>query len=56
MDKVNYTERFGALFPRPNRPAIYDKSITDGATGVIRAKSEAIHFACITNRDAVEAA
>ena len=25
MDKADYTERFGAPFPRPNRPAIYDE-------------------------------
>ena len=25
MDKADYTKKFGALFPRPKRPAIYDK-------------------------------
>ena len=49
MYKANYTERFGAPFPRPNRPAIYDESIANGATGVIRAKAKDIHRACITD-------
>ena len=52
MEKADYTERFGALFSRLNRPAIYDESIANGATGVIRAKAEAIHCARITNWDA----
>ena len=56
MDKVNYTKRFGTPFPRLNRPAIHNESISEGATGVIRAKSEAIHSAQITDWDAFEAA
>ena len=49
MEKYYYTDHLGAPFPRPNRPEIYDKSIANGATDVIRAKSEAIHRACITD-------
>ena len=56
MDKADYTKRFGAPFPRPNRLAIYDESIADGATGVIRSKEEAMHCARITNWDTFEAA
>ena len=56
MDKADYTERFGAPFPRLNLPAIYDKYIADGATGVVRAKAKAIHRTCITDRDAFKAA
>ena len=56
IDKSNYTKRFGAPFSGPNRPAIYDEFIADGATGVIRAKTaEAIHRARITEWDAFEA-
>ena len=54
MGKVDYTERFGAPFPRPKRLAIYDESIDNGATGVICAKLEAMHWARITNWDAFE--
>ena len=43
------------LFPRLNHLVIYDESIADGATGMIRAKSEAIHCARITDCDAFEA-
>ena len=39
MDKADYTNCFGAPFPRPNCTTIYDESIANGATGVIRAKS-----------------
>ena len=56
MDKADYTERFCAPFPCPKRLAKYDESIADDATGVIRAKAEAIHRACITDWDAFEAA
>ena len=49
IDKANYTDQFGAPFPRSKSPAIYKKSIAEGATGVIRAKAEAIHYACITD-------
>ena len=56
MDKADYTKRFGAPFPRPNRPAIYDESISDGATSVVHAKAEALHCSRITNWDAFEAA
>ena len=49
MDKANYTERFGAQLTRPKILAIYNISIADGATGAIRAKTEAIHRAHITN-------
>ena len=55
MDKAYNTKQFGAPFPRPNFPAIYDESIADGVTGVIRAKDKAIHCACITDWDAFEA-
>ena len=55
MDKANYTDRFGAPFPRPKHSARYDELIADGATGVIRAKSEAIHCVRITEWDAFEA-
>ena len=56
MDKADYTERLGALFPRPNRLAINNESIADGATGVIRAKAESIHRAHITDWEAFEMA
>ena len=56
MDKSDYTDRFGAPFPCPNRLTIYDKSIADGATGVIRGKVESIHRARINNWDALKAA
>ena len=56
MDKSDYTERFGAPFPRPNRLVIYDKSIVYGATGVVSAEAENIHRARITDWDAFEAA
>ena len=49
MYKANYTERFGAQLTRPKILAIYNISIADGATGAIRAKTEAIHRAHITN-------
>ena len=49
MDKANYTERFGAQLTRPKILAIYNISIADGTTGAIRAKTEAIHRAHITN-------
>ena len=55
MDKADYTKRFSAPFPCPNRPVIYNELIADGATGVIRAKYNAIHRACITNLGAFEA-
>ena len=55
MDKADYTERFGAPLPRPNRPAIYDESTAEGANGVIRATAKAIHRARITDWDAFEA-
>ena len=51
MDKTDYSERFGAPLPRPKLPAIYDESIANGATGVIRAKAEAIHCTRITDWD-----
>ena len=51
MDKSDYTNRFGVPFPRPIHLAIYDESIADGATGVIRAKDKAIHRARITDWD-----
>ena len=56
MDKANYIESYSALFPRPNRPKIHAELIADGATGVIRAKAEAIHRANITEWDSFEAA
>ena len=56
MDKADYTDSFGAPFPRPTHPEIYDESIADGAIGVIRAKAKAIHRAHITDWDAFEAA
>ena len=56
MEKANYTDRFGTPLPRPNCQAIYDESISDGATGVIRAKDKATHRAHITDWDAFEAA
>ena len=56
MDKADYTNRFDAPFPRPNRPAIYDESIADGMTGVIHAKAKSIHCAHITDWDALKAA
>ena len=56
MNKANYTNRFDAPFPRPKRPAIYDESIENGATGVIHANSKAIHRGRITDWDAFEAA
>ena len=49
MDKTDYTRRFGAPFSRPSRPAIYDESIANGATGVICAKAESIHSVSITD-------
>ena len=52
MDKAGYTKRFGAPFPRPNRPVIYNELIADSMTGVIRAKDKAIHRARITDWDA----
>ena len=55
MDKADYTNRFGAPFPRPNRPVIYDKSISDGMTGVIGVKAKPIYRARITDWDAFEA-
>ena len=51
MDKADYTERFGAPFPRTNRPVIYKELIADGTTGVIRAKAGATHCARITDWD-----
>ena len=56
MDNSDYIKRLGAPIPRPNRPAIYDKLITDGATGVISTISKAIHRAGITNWDGFKAA
>ena len=55
MDKADYTNRFVAPFPHPNRLAIYDKLIADGTTGVICAKAKAIHCSCNTNWDAYKA-
>ena len=55
MDKADYTDRFGASIPLTNRPSIYVELITNGATGVIRAKAKAIHRARITDWDAFEA-
>ena len=55
MDKDDCTYLFGAPFPCPKRPEIYDESIANSATGVIRAKAEAIHRSRITNWDAFEA-
>ena len=55
MDRADCTDRFGALFPRLNRSAIYNESIPDGATGVICAKAKAIHRARITNWDEFDA-
>ena len=49
MDKANYTKRFSAPFPCPNQLAIYDELIAYGATGVICAKAESIHRACIAD-------
>ena len=51
MDKDDCTYLFGAPFPCPKRPEIYDESIANSATGVIRAKAEAIHRSRITNWD-----
>ena len=56
MDKVDYSERFGAPLPCSKRPEIYGKSIADSATGVIRAKDKAIYWAHITDWDTYEAA
>ena len=55
MDKANYTDCLGALFPHPNRPEIYNKLIADGATGVIFAKAKAIHCARIADWDTFKA-
>ena len=55
MDKADYINRLGAPFPRPNRPVIYDKSISDGMTGVIGVKAKPIYRARITDWDAFEA-
>ena len=56
MDKSDYTKRYGTPFPRPKRPAIYDKSIADAATVVISSKAKAIHCDRITDRDSFGAA
>ena len=56
MDKADYINNFGALFPCPNRPEIYDESIADGVTSVIHSKSQAIHRAHITDWDSFQAA
>ena len=55
MDNADYSDQLIASFPCPKRPEIYDLLIADGATGVICAKAEAIHCACITDWDAYEA-
>ena len=55
MDKADFTERSGAPFSRPNRLAVYNESISDGGTGVIWAKTEAILCTHITNWDTFEA-
>ena len=55
MNKADYANCFGAPFPLPNHPTIYNKSTANGATGVISAKSEAVHCARITDWDEFEA-
>ena len=56
IDNDDYTERFGTPFPCLKRPSIYDESIADGVTGVIRTKAKAIHRARITDWDTLESA
>ncbi len=40
---TSYTARWGASFPRPVRIAVYDTTIKDDATPVVRSRMEANH-------------
>ena len=38
-----YFTRYGAAFPKPARVRAYDPSMDNGATAVVRARTEAVH-------------
>ena len=43
MNEESYKTRYGANFPTPARPAIYDVEIPINATNAVRARREAAH-------------
>ena len=45
MNEDAYKKRYGANFPMPARPAIYDVEIPIDASNAVRARREAAHTA-----------
>ena len=47
MDEDNYKRRYHAKLPMPTNTTVYDETITNNATTVVQAKTEAVHTAKI---------
>ena len=49
MDKEDYKQRYCVKFPTSTKPAVYNETLPNNATNVIRAKAESVHTTKISD-------